>query len=117
MEKVILFTRQEGLSITTIAILKVTLDKNRPEEKVMEELKRLVTMWTRDTKDGKACYNYAGGDLNIGDLAQYDKSFSKYLTSLAKKNRGYILNIQIEYCGEPESTQAFDTILITQKES
>jgi len=112
MEKIIVFTRQEGFRIETVAILKVTLDKDIPDAKVMEEYKRLVTMWARDTKNGKELLVYSGGDVNIGDISCYDAEFSKFLKCLSKKNRGHILKASIVFSGEVQDAIPFDTLLV-----
>lgn len=116
MDKFIVFTRQEGLRIVTVAILKVTLDKDRPQDKIVEEFKRLVTMWVRDTHNGKELWDFSKGDVNIGDLSHYDEEFSKFLRCLSKKNRGYILKASIVFNGEVDDAVPYDTIISNKPE-
>tara|TARA_B100001057_G_scaffold223290_1_gene223582 strand:- start:174 stop:677 length:504 start_codon:yes stop_codon:yes gene_type:complete len=49
----------------------VTNPDLKEETNFLAELRRAVTEWVKTTEDGRACYEYAGGDLNIGDLLSH----------------------------------------------
>jgi len=51
--------------------IEVTNETLCEEPAFLAELRRAVTEWVRTTEDGRACYEYAGNDLNIGDLLSH----------------------------------------------
>lgn len=57
------FIRQEGISITTLAIVTFSLENNDADP--MTELRAAASSWIRDTEQGRAVWEYSGGDMNI----------------------------------------------------
>lgn len=102
------FIRQEGIRITTLAIVQFGLgDKDvELETEPVEALYNAVTAWVDETEDGRACWKESCGDLNIGDLAQYDESFAKYAEA-----KGHLKNFSILYFGDCSDMVPFDKVL------
>lgn len=107
------FIREESGRTTTISIVKLVTRK--PCKTVEEQTKALikaVSYWVTNSKDGKECWNYSAEDLNIGDLASYEKSFRR---SIKKKEWGGLVLADIEFLwgGEASSgTMYYDRHLV-----
>lgn len=63
-----IFARQEGLNVTTVAIVSFTADET-DVRKPIDILIDAVTKWVHETKEGKQCWAASMEDLNIGDLS------------------------------------------------
>jgi len=105
------FVRNEDGKTTTIAILKVVTDHLMTPEAIMGALKRLLTKWVNETDDGKDVWKQTGGDLNIGDFAQYETTFSTWIPHSTLKTHGII---DLEIVANVDSTEAlpYDRILV-----
>ena len=97
------FVRQEGLEVTNLAILEMYWEP-KTTQTGFAKLQELVSDWVARTKDGKAAWEYSGGDLNIGDLAMYDASFKKFAL-----RRG--ITVRFIYVGGTEETISYDVVL------
>ena len=95
MKHTILYTREEGLSITNAAICTFSAQT----EDAQKTLETAVTQWVKNTPEGKQQYIQSSKDFNIGDLAccQDPRMFEKY----------GITNLKIQTL-EPNSIHAFD---------
>jgi hypothetical protein len=92
----------------------------------LKKLKAAVSDWVKNTKSGRKCYEYSGGqmtaevgkksqfcggDLNIGDLACYELQFRKDGLPYLKKHG--ILDFNIQFLGDTsEGTIPFDHNLV-----
>jgi hypothetical protein len=47
------------------------LDRDELVAALLEVVRKAVGAWISCSDAGRACFNYAGGDLNIGDLGSY----------------------------------------------
>jgi hypothetical protein len=122
----LVFIRQEGLNIPTVALATVQTEKKISVQSALKKLKAAVSDWVKNTQSGKKCYEYSGGkvtreigkkaldfcggDLNIGDLACYELQFCAHGRIYLKKQG--ILDFNIQFLGDTsEGTIPFDTIL------
>ena len=105
------FVRNEDGRTTTIAILKVVTDHQMTPEQIMGAMKRLLTNWVNETKDGKQVWKYTGGDMNIGDFAQYETSFGEWIPHSSLKAYG-IINFEIVALVDSTEALPFDKILV-----
>lgn len=66
--------RQEKLTPTNFTLVKAVVngEKIHNDGELVEALKAGVTKWAQETTDGKDAYQYAGDDMNIGDVAGAD---------------------------------------------
>lgn len=111
--RVLVFTRQEKLEITTIAIVKLSFARDLPSKEALEHLQEAVSDWIKNTTEGRRAYQYSGGDLNIGDLGSYEVSFRKWL----RLSKLTLRDFEITYLGEPsEGTVPFDYHLMKDTE-
>jgi len=93
----------------------------------MKKLEAAVSDWVKNTQSGKKCYEYSGGritrevgsktldlcggDLNIGDLAMYEREFSTGTNTDYLRKQG-ILDFNIQYVGDlSEGTFDYDRVL------
>lgn len=72
--------------------------------------KELVTRWTRETDEGKACLEYASNDLNIGDLASASDMqwFRKELKAVG------VLEFDIAIVSDFRHDWLYDTVLVNE---
>jgi hypothetical protein len=108
------FIRQEGLLTTAVAVVKLTTKKVRASTtSYVEALKEAVNYWALNTKAGKKCNVYAGGDLNIGDLAMYSTAFRVWLKNSVKIKTwaGDLVDCEILFAGEVPDAASYDTYL------
>jgi hypothetical protein len=70
----LLVYRQEKMTPSNFTLVKATVNgkKIRDDQELVAALKQGVTRWAKETKDGKDAYAFAGDDMNIGDLGNYD---------------------------------------------
>lgn len=57
-------------------ILRATVDESviKNTDELLAHLVDGVTAWAAETEDGARAYDYAGSDMNVGDLSNYDLS-------------------------------------------
>lgn len=70
----VLVYRQEKwkpIGFTLVTAL-VNGEKIRNDGDLVTALRKGVTNWAQRTENGKEAYEYAGNDMNIGDLGNYD---------------------------------------------
>ena len=48
-----------------------TDDTIKDSSDLVLKLREGVTAWAKETEEGKSLYEYAGDDMNIGDIADY----------------------------------------------
>lgn len=105
------FVRHEDGTVTTIAIVELTTRK--PVRQVSEKLGALssaVTAWTKATKDGKECWKYSSNDLNIGDLASYEKKFRGWVKSQPESS--LLADFEILWGGDTTGSESYDVQLV-----
>ena len=110
--EVITFVRRMILNpseVTNLAIIEMHWKPETATQTALAKLRKLVTEWVARTKDGKTTWEYSGGDLNIGDLAQYDSTFKKFAL-----RRG--ITVRFIYVGGTEDTVSYDTVLAEEPE-
>jgi hypothetical protein len=66
--------RQDGFAVSNFMLVSATVDSNRIKTNadLVAAFKAGVTEWAKNTEEGKAAYEYAGSDMNIGDLAGHN---------------------------------------------
>lgn len=100
-------------SVTAVVTAKVNRLELKEGDKFVQILTEAVTEWVKTTKAGKACFNYAGDDINIGDLCCYgDLELRKILE---QKGIYEFLQDPSEYCSSDYWT--YDTVLINADET
>lgn len=107
------FLRHEEGTVTTIAIVELTTRKLVPV--VGDKLRALstaVTAWVKSTKDGKECWRLSSNDLNIGDIASYDKSFRSWVKSQPESS--LLADFEILWEGDTTGSTGYDTRLVKE---
>jgi hypothetical protein len=67
----IALTRHEDPALlSALMVLSFDCEAVEPAD-AFEMLKKGITHWVKETENGKALWDYSGGDLNIGDLHSY----------------------------------------------
>lgn len=62
------FIRNEGRGISTLAILQFKSPQRLLVGDVLKRLRKAITAWCTGTDEGREVYDFAAGDLNIGDI-------------------------------------------------
>lgn len=113
-ETTIPFIRHEGGVITTIALVKFTLNKKMTKEQILKALTTLLTEWAKTTKEGKKAWVASVSDFNIGDLASYESAFCLWLTH-SKLTLTGIINFEFLENGDMDH-ERFDRVLMNADE-
>jgi len=110
VQKIIPFIREEGSrGVTTIAIVRCRAASDTTSASIVEALQDVITQWCQESDDGIFCWSYSCGDLNIGDLSQYDKSFvGTHGKALMDKG---IHDFEILWLGDVSESIPFDRVL------
>lgn len=104
------FTRQEGLDITTIAILNVEVDQQvHDQEAAFSALREAVTEWVKTTPGGRDCWQDSCSDLNIGDLANH-VAFKDPMLVAALRARGIVAIDWVDV--DADRSFNYDTVLV-----
>lgn len=70
----ILAYRTGKFGICNALLVRATVDEEiiKNTDELIAHLTDGVTRWAAETSDGASAYAYAGSDMNIGDLSNYD---------------------------------------------
>ncbi len=82
-----LIYRQEKITPTNFVVIKAEVDKQviSTEKGLLDAFRKGVTKWATETYEGTGVAQYAGNDINIGDVADYASEILHYcegITSL-----------------------------------
>lgn len=104
------FIRQEGIDITTIAIMKLKVTDETKKSDVVDKLIDVITQWINNTEDGKKAWGESCDDFNVGDLSSYEdlirETMSKELMTVG------IHYFEIIFQEDSEKVEDFDTVLV-----
>ena len=78
---IFLVMRKEGLDIDRMVLVETKTSLSSSEE-FLDELKDGVTAWARKTENGRQCWEYAGTDMNIGDVSEYFNEIVAYCPNI-----------------------------------
>jgi len=91
--------------------IEVTDETLCDENTFLAELRRAVTEWVKTTEDGRACYEYAGNDLNIGDLLSHGGA--EDIVALMPN----VISLDLDQIGAIRSGDwTYDTTLVNEEE-
>ncbi len=77
--------RQEGLRIDPIVLVTASVTPAIiDDEDLVKTISNGVTKWVRATKEGRELYEYAGTDMNLGDLAGHESDILPYCIGVKK---------------------------------
>jgi hypothetical protein len=113
----LIFMRQDGVSTTNIAVAEMDTKDKITQGEALNRLERAVASWVMSTKSGRTCWNYSGGDLNIGDLAMYEVEFRAKKSKAPQwlRNNG-IEDVRIDSTYICEDVIPYDHVLGTTPE-
>lgn len=107
------FTRKYDTKLEAFAIIEIQSIKTIDRDQALVKLKTATTQWALNTESGHKALEYAGGDLNIGDLASYIEEDASLQDSFNKL--GLSLSVVSVNKGELITTEQaipYDTVLI-----
>jgi hypothetical protein len=81
----LVFTRQLDSGISAFAIIRVTSNAQH-HDGALVLLKKAVTAWVDTTPEGQQLWDYSGGSLNIGDLANEIEECDSLALAFKKEN-------------------------------
>lgn len=101
------FVRQEGIELTTIAIL-LLRTAHATKDDTMAALEASVTKWVETTELGRSVWESSCQDLNIGDLNGHDAFFDPDFTKILADNGIAYVDCHM---ADSESAFSFDRVL------
>lgn len=111
-------TLDAGIILTADFTVDKAMDKNTWEKQVEEDLCAAVTLWIKETEEGKKLWEYSVEDLNIGDLCDYlEEAYSDPVNSTLRPYLDRFQFSRIECHGLTGSEiLPYDTILVNQSD-
>ena len=107
----LLVYRQEEITPTCHTLVTAETDESgaiTTEEELIEEIKRAVKRWVlADPTHGRATYDYAAGDMNLGDVLEYADEIQQHATG--------IISLSFESL-TPAEEWTYDTVLCDEIE-
>jgi hypothetical protein len=100
---------------TTVALIRYELGSNADPgdaslSRILPKLINAVTSWVENTEEGRACYEYAGNDLNIGDVASHGGE--QYVAIQMSLHDLLGFKIEVFCCLENSPGMTYDTSLV-----
>jgi hypothetical protein len=111
MKTTLLFSRNEGGTVTTFAVVTFTSEQSQDPKVLIEKFKVAVTKWINATDDGDKAWEYSCGDFNIGDYASYDND-----TELNKHLSDEGISVKINLMNDADAVYSYDTVLANEDE-
>lgn len=101
---------------TTVALIRYELDQNADPgdaslSRILPRIIEATTTWAQTTEEGKACYKYAGTDLNLGDLASHGGV--EFVRTILERDDIKNFDVEIFCCLENSPGMTFDTPLLS----
>lgn len=101
------FVRQEGIDLTTMAILLLRSAHDTKDE-TMTALEDAVKKWVETTELGRSVWEQSCQDLNIGDLNGHDAFFDPDFTKILADNGLMYVDCHM---ADSDSAYAYDRVL------
>lgn len=99
----------KNATISTFGVITITSDDSKDSKVLIDKLKVGITDWINTTKDGKDVWDYSSADLNIGDIAGYEKDES-LIDCLSEHGIGFEVKV-MNGCG---NIFPYDTVLANE---
>lgn len=75
----ILVYRQDGIEPGPFVLIHAVVRKSIVHEKdLLDEIRKSILEWVKNTSDGQSIYGYAADDMNIGDIAGHEDDIIAY---------------------------------------
>jgi hypothetical protein len=111
----IAFTRQDGLVLSNLLVLRVehTYSKTAGVKTlILPAIKAGITEWIEKTKAGKEAWDYSCEDLNIGDIASSHTTDKELLACLRRQG---ITGLDVVFELSDANEVSYDHVLVNSE--